>query len=276
MCENFPSERRVGLQLGDPRVSALPVMFDMWRALGCLTGDVDYVLPKVLAEEVETGIVKPIVPSGVWDERAVDAAGDDCELRVFDAPWRSASEDVEFTKSLIMKDVEAGFAFILPGGEDEARARWGDHVAAGKLRVVRAPGRKPRLIGDGSVSGANGASCIPEKMRLPDLEGVQRFLSEADCAEAWWLFSFDVQGAHKLVRVREDEQGFSIFVLDGVWYVYRSCYFGCRWAAYWFSRVGSWLVRLLHRFIWITHGLSCIQMTGLSFANQCGTAVGRG
>ncbi|CAE7449580.1 unnamed protein product, partial [Symbiodinium pilosum] len=170
-------------------------------------------LDESVVDEVETGIVKPIVPSGVWDERAVDAAGDDCELRVFDAPWRSASEDVEFTKSLIMKDVEAGFAFILPGGEDEARARWGDHVAAGKLRVVRAPGRKPRLIGDGSVSGANGASCIPEKMRLPDLEGVQRFLSEADCAEAWWLFSFDVQGAHKLVRVREDEQGFSIFVL---------------------------------------------------------------
>ena len=28
-------------------------------------------------------------------------------------------------------------------------------VASGKLGVVRAPGKKPRLIGDGSVSGAN-------------------------------------------------------------------------------------------------------------------------
>ena len=64
-------------------------------------------------------------------------------------------------------------------------------------------------------------------MRLPNLEGAQRFLSEADYPEAWRMFSFDVQGAHKLVRVRDDEQGFSSFVLDNVWYVYRSCYFGC-------------------------------------------------
>ena len=67
------------------------------------------------------------------------------------------------------------------------------------------------------------------------------------------------------MRVREDEQGFSIFVLDGVWYVYRSCYFGCRWAAYWFSRVGSWLVRLLHRFIWIAHGPFLCSDDGLEF-----------
>ncbi|CAE7861850.1 unnamed protein product [Symbiodinium microadriaticum] len=155
-------------------------------------------------------------------------------------------KDVEFTRSLIMKDVEAGFAFILEGG------------------------REPRLISDGGASGTNGASCIPEKMRLPDLECVQRFLSEPICAEAWWMFTFDVKGAHKLVRVRDDEQGYCIFILGGVWYVYRSCYFGCRWAAYWFSRVGGWLVRLLHRFIWIAHGLFLYSDDGPEFLPDSG------
>ena len=65
------------------------------------------------------------------------------------------------------------------------------------------------------------------------------------------------------MRVRDDEQGFSIFVLDNVWYVFRSRYLGCRLAAYWFRRVGSWLVRLL--FIWIAHGLFLYSDDGLGF-----------
>ena len=34
------------------------------------------------------------------------------------------------------------------------------------------------------------------------------------------------------------------FVLEGEWFHYTSCFFGCKWAAYWFSRVGAFLVRL--------------------------------
>ena len=51
------------------------------------------------------------------------------------------------------------------------------------------------------------------------------------------------------------EQGLSCFVLAGKWYAYRNAYFGARFSAYWFSRVGAWLVRQLHRFLWIKHGL---------------------
>ena len=72
---------------------------------------------------------------------------------------------------------------------------------------------------------------MPQKVRLP------RFLSTAPPGTSWTALCFDVRGAHKLVKVREDEQGLSCFVLDGKWYCYRSCYFGCRWAAFWFSRL---------------------------------------
>ena len=67
-----------------------PFLLDMWRALGCLTRDADKGLPNILAEGVETGPAKPIIASGVWDECAVDTACDDCVLRVFDTPWKSA------------------------------------------------------------------------------------------------------------------------------------------------------------------------------------------
>ena len=111
------------------------------------------------------------------------------------------------------------------------------------------------MIGDGTISGANGRSRILEKVRLPSLESVQRFISSAPTEQAWSALSFDVRGAHKPVCVREDEQGYSCFVLEGDWYYYRSCYFGCKWAAYWFARVGSYIVWRLHRWIWLQHGL---------------------
>ena len=38
-----------------------------------------------------------------------------------------------------------------------------------------------------------------------------------------------------------------------------------KWAAYWFSRVGAWLVRMLHRVIWVKHGLFLFVDDGLEF-----------
>ena len=81
-------------------------------------------------------------------------------------------------------------------------------MVSGKLGVVRVPGRKPRLIGDGSISGANAASRIQEQVRLPGLHCIQRFLSLPEAEGLGWVaFSFDVAGAHKQVLVKEEEQG---------------------------------------------------------------------
>ena len=234
-----------------------PFLLDMWHSLTQATRDIDVDLPQTLISGVPTGILSPIPPSGVWEVNCVDDNTWDCsELVVHHHPWQSALEDVELTKSLLMQDVKAGFAYILEGGEAAARAKWGPHVAAGKLGVVVAPPRKPRLIGDASVSGANAACRISEKVRLPRLSGVQQFLSlESAAGLSWVAFSFDVASAHKQVLIREEEQGLASFVLDGVWYTYRSCYFGAKFSAFWWARTGAWLVRMLHRWIFIKHGL---------------------
>ena len=230
-----------------------PFLLDIWRALTRATFDMDKDLPKLLTEGVPTGILSSIPASGVWD------AVEDCdtelenELFVHLVPWKSAADNVELARELFMKDVSAGFAYILPGGAAEAVQKWGSNVAAGRLGVVQAPGRKPRLIGDGSISGANRACIIPEKARLPGLSSVQRFLSESGSGSAWVALSFDVASAHKLIRVKPEEQGLGCFALGNDFFVYRSCYFGAKYSAYWWSRVGAWLVRMLHRFLWISH-----------------------
>ena len=82
--------------------------------------------------------------------------------------------------------------------------------------------------------------------------------------------SNSVRGAHKLVPVRFEEQGFSCFVYSGQWYVYPCCYFGCKWAAYWFSRVGSFLLRHLHQFIYISHAAFLYVDDGVCLVACCG------
>ena len=73
-----------------------------------------------------------------------------------------------------------------------------------------------------------------------------------------------MRGAHKLTSVREPEQGLSCFVVGLV--AYSRCYFGCCWAAYWFSRAGGFAVRQLHIFLWICQGLFLCVDGGFSLA----------
>ena len=94
---------------------------------------------------------------------------------------------------------------------------------------------------------------------------MQRFLSLVELGSEWIALSFDARGAHKLILVDEQEQGFSCFVIKDKWFAYRLCYFGVRWAGYWFARAGGQLVRFLHRFIRLPHGLLLYVDDGLLF-----------
>ena len=166
-----------------------PFLLDAWRSLGQLTGDIDASLPSILEVGVPAGVVSPLETSGVWCPSDSPAA-DDEELSVHSEPWRSAADDPELTLERLLQDVAKGHAFELQGGEQEAR---------------QPPGKKPRLLGDGS--------CIRETVSLPTLECIRRLLSLFPAGDEWCAFSFDVRGAHKLVLVRDDEQGLSCFVL---------------------------------------------------------------
>ena len=107
-------------------------LLDVWRALSSLTCDQDLELAALLKDGVPTGIDEPIPLSGVWEKVQVPVEAER-DLRVRLVPWRSASEKLDLAKKLLQDDVDQGHAFIVAGGEAEARERWGNRVAAGKL-----------------------------------------------------------------------------------------------------------------------------------------------
>ena len=82
------------------------------------------------------------------------------------------------------------------------------------------------------------------------LDDVAQFLSRCPQSEGT-AFLMDVSKACKRVKVPGSEQGFSLFsVVDAAedirWLVYKTCHFGCAWAAFWWARVAAGFVRLIH------------------------------
>ena len=211
-----------------------PFTLSIWKATAILIQDVDIHLPEILHRGVDPGIDQPIQYSGVWHpiEEPVET---DLDLCVHDSPW--GNPDLEALYSLVQADVEAGFAYEVTGTEEDLRTMFADKVAAGKLSVVKSEGRPDRLVGDGSISNANHRCRILEKVSMPSLYDHQQFCSRIqDEQESWDHFGLDIKSAHKRILVHPSQHGYSIFAWpkpDGssTWLVYRTCYFGCSWAA---------------------------------------------
>ncbi|CAE7459247.1 unnamed protein product [Symbiodinium sp. KB8] len=101
--------------------------------------------------------------------------------------WTAAEQSPELLAQLIQQEVEKGFVKRFEGTEEDAALHWPKGTAIGKLNVVVAEGRDPRLVLDSTVCGLNPAVHIPERVALPTASDVQRtFLAEAfyDCLDA--------------------------------------------------------------------------------------------
>ena len=143
---------------------------------------------------------------GAGHLREVDVPEEvDGELHIFDFAWRFGLEDPDLLLRLVQEDVDLGFAEWLPGGLGEAQTRYGSRCAAGRLGLVYKAGAEPRLVGDSTVSGANGRCRISEKTELPSLAEVAEFVSRHS-REDWVAFILDVRKTHKQVRVAPQER----------------------------------------------------------------------
>ena len=99
-----------------------PFLLDVWRAISLATCDIDCSLPGILTEGVPTGIIDSIPPSGVW-EQVCSPEEQPSDLLVHLEPWGSAQNDEDLALSLLQKDIEAGYAFLL-GQLGSSRKAW--------------------------------------------------------------------------------------------------------------------------------------------------------
>ncbi len=164
-------------------------------------------------------------------------------LSVHLANWQSAEIDPAVTRDFVKEEINQGWVFEFEGGVEAAK----DHfpsIAVGRLGVAYSDARPSRLAVDSSVCGVNARCHIPERTTLPTAKDVIRCSPLRGSNEELAGFSLDIKSAHKRVVIRTEEQGLLGFHLDNKLYFYST------FSAFWWQRLGGWILRFFHLFIW--------------------------
>ena len=214
--------------------------------------DVDTTLFGCLLQGVPTGFKNDIPPSGCMAPSG--KAGTDESLQVCQQNWQGAEDDPVLLDRLVQQEVDKGWLHRVESLEEAKRLF--PQVAVGKMNIVHSEGRDPRLVVDSSICGTNAACSIPERSALPTLQSILSAWPLRGLRQHIAAWSLDVKAAHKSIRVRRSEQGLLGVRVGNTFFFYSVCPFGAAFSAYWFARLGAFLVRTLHLLIYISHFLA--------------------
>lgn len=140
------------------------------------------------------------------------------------------------------------------GTLEQAQKHFGDRLAIGKLGVAKQQPTKPRLVLDSTISGLNPISkqAIQEKCSYPKISHLQQCISPAISQPCTFL-NLDVKSAHKRIKVKAEHQGLLAFQFRDIVYHYKVLHFGGTCSAYYWTRLASLFLRLMHQLLYIQH-----------------------
>ena len=227
-----------------------PFRLHILQSLARAIHDKDRDLPDILAQGVPTGAFDPLPSSGLWTQVQQGLEfGDDLSgpaLEHCTGNWTRAEQNPDLLAELIDKEIAQGWVRKFEGTEQDAALHWPSGTAIGKLNLVLAEGKEPRIVLDSSVCGLNPSVHLPERVALPTGADVQRSFLSDDCFAQLCAVSLDFKAAHKCCKVLPKDQGTLLFRHRGALYHYTVCHFGARFSAYWWQRTGSLILRCLH------------------------------
>ncbi|CAE7281103.1 unnamed protein product, partial [Symbiodinium sp. KB8] len=198
-----------------------PYCLSALQRLSTITADKDTSLFPALLQGVPTGLDDDIPRSHTLRPRREGDEDEGHQLLVCEGNWQGAESDPALLQELIEEELAAGFLEEVDSIE-EAYKRWGkDRVAVGRVNIVKAPGRSPRLVVDNSICNTNQNCKVPEQFSLPCLQDIQASYPRREDNEPVSGFSLDVKGAHKTSRVREQDRGIAAHLNDKL--VFTSC-----------------------------------------------------
>ena len=189
-----------------------------------------------------------------WEKDSV-ADHDLPALQLHRGNWKSSEDHPELTEELIQNEIDQGWIFQFSGDEAEAQQQYPHGVGLGKLGIAFSESRPPRLVLDSSICKTNQNCWIPERQCYPSARDVVESFPLRHCTEPQHAATFDVKSAHKRIVLAPRHQGLVGLTFKGTIYFYRVCPFGATFSAFWWGRLGAWLVRVFHRLIWVQHGL---------------------
>ena len=225
-----------------------PFRLSLWHTLSLIFKDADADLFAHLHAGVPLGFSAPIPPCPLLQASHAPPHAE-TELRHCESAWKSALDNAEIVDELLQR---AGWIMEVTGGDDELKRRYA-HTAVGKLGLVLAEGRPPRLVVDSSISGVTDATHLPNRSANPTLLDIRRCLPLSDARERLVALVLDVSKAHRRLKILPADQGLLCFRHRGRLYQCKTLNFGARASGFYWARVAGLLVRLVHRFWWVSH-----------------------
>ncbi len=168
--------------------------------------------------------------------------------------WSGADEHPDIVSELLQEELQCGWVEEIKGGDDALQEQF-SQVAVGKLSLVVAPGRSPRLVVDSSVSGVTANTCIPNRMPLPRISDVISAAPDSPTSEACVQLTLDVAKAHRRIKIHPDDRGLLCFRFQKRLFRSNTLNFGARASGYYWGRVAGMLMRTLHRAVHVCHSM---------------------
>ena len=214
-----------------------------------LAKDPEVAICPLLDEGVRLGVGCTIPPSSHWPQSF--APEPEIDLTICEGSWASAAAHPQQVGELLTAELEAGW--IQEYSSLQAIEAAFPLVACGKLGLVLAEGRSPRLVVDSSISGVTQSCALPNRILLPKISDVAACAPSHLGAEEWVAASIDVRKAHRLIKIHPEDQGLLSFSWQGRFFICKTLNFGARPSSFWWARVAGCLLRLSHAFIFLPH-----------------------
>ena len=186
----------LGLPPGDHLLTVppgQPFRLDLWLAMARHLQDPDGEFLSMLKTGVPLGVNEALSPSPAWPTHAPCDTMPEPLVDHIDA-WKSARDHPDIVADLIQAEIADGFIEPVPGGLSALKHMY-SRTAVGKLGVVLAPNRSPRLVVDSSISNVTVNTHIPNHTLLPRISDVM------SCAPASWATFSQGQRCHMIIKV---------------------------------------------------------------------------
>ena len=186
-------------------VPGQPFRLSLWERIANLCNDPDVKFFELLQVGVPLGVNSRLDPAPCWpfQDGQVD---EPVPLQACESSWKSARDHPAMVQELIADEVRQGFITLIPGGVKELQSRY-DKIAVGKLGLVLADGRSPRLVVDSSISMVTTNTAIPNRMLLPKVSDLCLAAPLRPALQQVLLLALDVSKAHRRILIHPDDRG---------------------------------------------------------------------
>ena len=234
-------------------VPGQPFRLDLWKSLALSWNDPDASFFDMLKTGVRLGVNHDLSPSPAWPIRAPTTTQDEPLIECSSA-WKSAIDHHDLVEELVAAEVADGFVAPVPGGLAALRQQF-NQVAVGKLGVVLAEGKSPRLVVDSSVSNVTANTCIPNHMLLPKISDLMDSAPRDFSREQLIQLTLDVSKAHRRILIHPDDRGLLCFHVGDRLYQCLCLNFGAGASGWYCGRVAGLMVRTAHALLDHHHAL---------------------